>query len=389
MMKDINVGLIGYKFMGKAHSNAFNMLPMFFDMKDRIVRKAICGRDENNVLQAAAKFGFSEYMTSWKELIKRDDIHVIDITAPSDFHMEPAIGAAEAKKHIFCEKPLALNYSDALMMYEAVKKTGVKNQIGFNYRFVPAIILAKKLIDGNKLGRIYHFRGAYLQDWIMDPDFPKVWRLDKKVAGSGALGDIGAHVVDLARFLISDIEKVSAMSETFIKQRPSVQEMTGLSAQKVSGNVKMEEVDVDDATIFLMKFTNGALGTIETTRFAGGHKNDMYFEINGEKGSIKFYFERMNELLYYNTEDEEGYKGFRLIQASESIHPYMQSWWPAGHVLGYENTFVHEFYEFFESISNNTPSKPDFYDGLKCSQVLDAVEMSVRENCWIDVNSIK
>lgn len=388
-MRDINIGLIGYKFMGKAHSNAFSMLPMFFNVTDNIVRKVICGRDEKSVSSAAKKYGFSEHMTSWKELIKRDDIHVIDITAPSDFHKEPAIAAAEAKKHIFCEKPLALNYADALMMYKAANEAGIKHQIGFNYRYVPAIMLAKKMIEQNKLGRIFHFRGAFLQDWIMDPDFPKVWRLDKKVAGSGSLGDLGAHVVDLARFLVSDIEKVSAISETFIKQRPSVQEMTGLSAQKKNANAIMEEVDVDDATIFLMKFTNGALGTIETTRFAGGHKNDMYFEINGEKGSIKFYFERMNELLYYNMEDEEEYKGFRLIQASEGIHPYMQSWWPAGHVIGYENTFVHEFYEFFESISNDTNTKPDFYDGLKCSQVLDAVELSIKENCWVNVNSVR
>lgn len=388
-MKDINVGLIGYKFMGKAHSNAFAMLPMFFDTQDRIVRKVICGRDQNMVSKAAVKFGFSESMTSWEELVKRDDIHVIDITAPSNFHKEPAIEAVENKKHVFCEKPLALNYKDAFMMYNAAKKADVRNQIGFNYRFVPAIVLARKMIEQNKLGRIYHFRGAFLQDWIMDPDFPKVWRLDKSVAGSGALGDLGAHVIDLARYLVADINSVCAMAETFIKKRPAVQEMTGLSASKKDINAKMEEVDVDDAAIFMIKFTNGALGTIETTRFAGGHKNDMFFEINGEKGSIKFYFERMNELLYYNAEDEEGYKGFRLIQASEGIHPYMQSWWPAGHVIGYENTFVHEFYEFFQSISLGHNAKPDFYDGMKCCQVLDAVELSIKENCWVSVDSIK
>lgn len=388
-MSDINIGLIGYKFMGKAHSNAFSMLPMFFNTTDNIVRKVICGRDGAMVSKAAEKFGFQESMTSWKELIKREDIQVIDITAPSNFHKEPAIAAAEAGKHIFCEKPLALNYKDALMMYNAVTKANVKHQVGFNYRFVPAILLAKKMISENKLGRIYHFRGSFLQDWIMDPDFPKVWRLDKAVAGSGSLGDLGAHVVDLARFLVSDIEKVSGIQETFIKKRPVAETMTGLSASKTIATVKMENVDVDDATIFLMRFKNGALGTIETTRFAGGHKNDMFFEINGEKGSIRFYFERMNELQYYNMEDPEGYRGFRFIQASEAVHPYMQSWWPVGHVIGYENTFVHEFYEFFESISNNLDTSPNFYDGLKCSQVLEAVELSIKEGCWIDVDSIQ
>ena len=387
-MKDINIGLIGYKFMGKAHANAFSQLPMFFDLTDRINRKVICGRDEAAVADAARQFGFKEYCTSWKDLIKRDDISVIDIAAPSDMHKEPAIAAAEAGKHVFCEKPLALNLKDAKEIYAYVKKAGVKNQIGFNFRFCPAVALAKKMIDEGKLGKIYHFRGFYLQDFIMDPNFPYIWRLDKKIAGSGSLGDLGAHVIDCARYLVGDFAKVMGMNETFIKERPLAGSMTGLSASADSLAVKKGIVDVDDATVFMIRFKNGALGTIEATRFAMGHKNDMWFEINGEKGAIRFYWERMNELQYYNAEDPEGYQGFRLIQATESIHPYMKAWWPVGHVIGYENTFVNEFYDFFESISNDRPCSPDFYDGMKCSQIIEAVDLSISENSWVEVDSL-
>ncbi len=387
MKETLNIGLVGYKFMGKAHSNALRKVGMFFEPSLKIGMKAICGRDEAWVKESAEKFGWEDYETSWQELVKRDDIDAIDITAPSNFHKEIAIGAAKAGKHVFCEKPLALNLKDAREMLEAVKEAGVKHQIGFNYRFAPAIQLAKKLIDDGKIGTIYHYRALYLQDWIIDPDFPLVWRLDKEVAGSGSHGDLGAHFIDLARFLVGDLHEVIGMSETFIKERPIVEKMTGLSGKAQEG-AEMGKVTVDDATLFLGRFKNGALGSFEATRFAAGHKNGMYFEINGSKGSIRFEFERMNELQYYSVDDEEGLQGFRTIQVTEPVHPYADAWWPPGHVIGYEHTFVHELYEFIEAIAKDKPTKPDFYDGLKCSQILEAVDLSIENRQWVEVDSL-
>ncbi|NLJ67052.1 MAG: Gfo/Idh/MocA family oxidoreductase [Clostridiales bacterium] len=387
-MKDtLNIGLVGYKFMGKAHSNAFRKVGMFFEPSLRLNMKAICGRDEEWVKESAEKFGWEGYETSWENLVKRDDIDVIDITAPSNFHKEIAIAAAEAGKHIFCEKPLALNLKDAREMLEVVKKANVKHQIGFNYRFAPAVQLAKKLIDEGKIGKIYHYRAHYLQDFIIDPCFPLVWRLDKDVAGSGSHGDLGAHFVDLARFLVGEFDEVIGMSETFIKERPIVERMTGLTATAQEG-AEMGKVTVDDATIFMARFKNGALGSFEATRFAAGHKNDMFFEINGSKGSIRFSVERMNELEYYSVEDEEGLQGFRLLQVTEDIHPYADAWWPVGHVIGYEHTFVHEMYEFIEAIAKDKPTNPSFNDGVKCSQILEAVDVSIENRQWIEVDSL-
>ncbi|MGI6372210.1 MAG: Gfo/Idh/MocA family protein [Caldicoprobacterales bacterium] len=387
-MKDtLNIGLVGYKFMGKAHSNAFRKVGMFFEPSLKVNMKAICGRDEEWVKESAEKFGWEGYETSWENLVKRDDIDVIDITAPSNFHKEIAIAAAEAGKHVFCEKPLALNLKDAREMLEVVKKANVKHQIGFNYRFAPAVQLAKKLIDEGKIGKIYHYRAHYLQDFIIDPGFPLVWRLDKDVAGSGSHGDLGAHFVDLARFLVGEFDEVIGMSETFIKERPIVERMTGLTATAQEG-AEMGKVTVDDATIFMARFKNGALGSFEATRFAAGHKNDMFFEINGSKGSIRFSVERMNELEYYSVEDEEGLQGFRLIQVTEDIHPYADAWWPVGHVIGYEHTFVHEMYEFIEAIAKDKPTNPDFNDGVKCSQILEAVDVSIENRQWIEVDSL-
>lgn len=387
MEDKLNVGLIGYKFMGKAHSNAFQRIGMFFEPSRKIVMKAICGRNESWVRESAQKYGWEGYETSWEKLVRRDDIDMVDITTPSNFHKEIAIAAAENGKHVFCEKPLALNLKDAREMLKAAERNNIKHQIGFNYRFVPAIQLAKKLIDKGKIGKIYHFRGTYLQDFIVDPQFPLVWRLDKEVAGSGSLGDLGAHIIDVARFLVGEFDRVIGINKTFIKERPLVERMTGLSG-KAQSDAPMGEVTVDDATIFLAEFKNGALGSIEATRFANGHKNAMSFEINGSKGSIKFEFERMNELQYFSSEDEEGVQGFRLIQATEGIHPYMQAWWPAGHVIGYEHTFVHELYEFTEAIAKDRHPEPDFNDGVKCSQVLEAVDLSIEERQWVEVDSL-
>ena len=385
--QNLNVGLVGYKFMGKAHSNALSKIGMFFDNSCNIKMKALCGRDEAWVKESAEKFGWEGYETSWEKLIKRPDIDMIDITAPSDAHKVIAIAAANEGKHVFCEKPLALTLADSREIYEAAEKNKIKHQIGFNYRFVPAVLLAKSLIDSGKIGKIFHVRANFLQDWIIDPDFPLVWRLDKKVCGSGSLGDLGAHFIDLSRFLVGEIDTVMAMSTTFVKSRPISERMTGLTAT-AAADAPRAAVEVDDGTVFITEFKNGALGVFEATRFALGHKNDLSIEINGELGSLKFVFERMNELHYYSANDEAGVQGFRLIQASEGIHPYMQAWWPPGHVIGYEHTFIHELYEFTESIVNDKATTPNFMDGVKCSQIIEAVELSCERKAIVEVDSL-
>ncbi|MCL2099208.1 MAG: Gfo/Idh/MocA family oxidoreductase [Oscillospiraceae bacterium] len=388
--KELNIGLIGYKFMGKAHSSAFSKIGMFFDNTAVINKKVICGRDPEWVKQSAEKFGWSEFETSWEKLITRKDIDLIDITAPSNVHKEIAIAAANEGKHIFCEKPLALSLADSREICSAAAKNKIKHQVGFNYRFAPAVLLAKQLIDAGKIGKIFHVRASFLQDWIIDPDFPLVWRLDKQVCGSGSLGDLGAHFIDMARFLCGEITSVMGMSKTFVKERPVSERMIGLSG-KASADAPRVPVEVDDGTTFLAEFKSGALGVFEATRFAQGHKNDLSIEINGEAGSVKFVFERMNELHYYSAADEPGTQGFRLIQASESLHPYMHAWWPVGHVIGFEHTFVHELYEFTESVAKNTepaPVCPTFEDGVKCSQIIEAVELSCERKALVDVDSL-
>ena len=386
-MKQLNFGLVGYKFMGKAHSNALARLPMFFDCGAKIGMKALCGRDEQWVAQAADKLGWEGYETAWESLVTRRDIDAIDITAPSNMHKVIAIAAAENGKHVFSEKPLALNLADAREMLEAVQKAGVKHQIGFNYRFAPAIQLAKQIINDGKLGTIRHVRASYLQDFITDPEFPLVWRLQKDICGSGSLGDLGAHFIDLARFLVGDFKSVMGMQKTFIKSRPLVERMEGLTAN-AQADAPRGEVDVDDGTVFIAEFTNGALGVFEATRFSAGHKNDLFIEVSGDRGSVKFTFERMNELQYYSADDEDGLQGFRLIQASEGGHPYMSHWWPVGHVIGYEHTFVHEMYEFVQSIVNDTPTCPSFADGVECSRIIEAVELSAQRRAMVDIDSL-
>ena len=362
-MKQLNFGLVGYKFMGKAHSNALARLPMFFDCGAKIGMKALCGRDEQWVAQAADKLGWEGYETAWESLVTRSDIDAIDITAPSNMHKVIAIAAAENGK------------------------AGVKHQIGFNYRFAPAIQLAKQIINDGKLGTIRHVRASYLQDFITDPEFPLVWRLQKDICGSGSLGDLGAHFIDLARFLVGDFKSVMGMQKTFIKSRPLVERMEGLTAN-AQADAPRGEVDVDDGTVFIAEFANGALGVFEATRFSAGHKNDLFIEVSGDRGSVKFTFERMNELQYYSADDEDGLQGFRLIQASEGGHPYMSHWWPVGHVIGYEHTFVHEMYEFVQSIVNDTPTCPSFADGVECSRIIEAVELSAQRRAMVDIDSL-
>lgn len=386
-MKQINIGMVGYKFMGKAHSHAYRDLHMFFPKIAKPVMKLICGRDEEGVAQAAEQFGWDGYVTDWRDLLNNADIDVIDINAPSNAHMEIALAAAKAGKHLFCEKPLALTLPDSREMLKAAEDAGVKHMVGFNYRFAPAVMLAKKLIDEGRLGEIYHFRAWFLQDWIVDPDFPLVWRLQKEIAGSGSHGDLGAHLIDLAHYLIGGMTEVIGMSETFIKERPEPTSMTGLSA-KGSKDAPKGPVTVDDATLFMSRFANGALGSFEATRFAPGHRCTNSFEINGSKGSVKFDFERMNELQVYFTDDAEDVQGFRRVLATDPSHAYMDAWWPAGHTIGYEHTFIHEVVELMQALEEDRQPVPNFVDGVKCQEVLEAVDRSIAERRWVRIDEV-
>lgn len=386
-MKQLRIGMIGYKFMGKAHSNAYRSLPMFFPQALKPEMAVICGRNEEAVSAAAGQLGWAESVTDWKELVAREDIDLIDINAPSNAHKEIALAAAKAGKHIFCEKPLALNLADSREMLEAADAAGIKHMIGFNYRFSPAVRLAKRLIESGRLGQIYHFRAWFLQDWILDPEFPLVWRLQKEVAGSGSHGDLGAHLIDLAHFLVGDVQEVIGMSETFVKERPLASEMTGLSA-RAGKDAPRGPVTVDDATLFLARFAGGAIGSFEATRFAAGHRSTNAFEINGSLGSVKFDFERMNELEVYLTSDAEDVQGFRRVLATDPAHDYAEAWWPPGHTIGFEHTFIHEMLELSSAIAEDRQPEPNFNDGVKCQAVLEAVERSIEERRWVQVSEM-
>jgi len=382
--KDVRIGMIGYQFMGKVHSHAYRDLPFFFDKGARPILQAIAGRHETAVKQAAEKMGWASYETDWRRLIERDDIDVIDIVTPNYMHAEMAIAAAEAGKHIIMEKPLAMTVEQAERIAEAVKKNNVIHMICHNYRFAPAVQFAKKLIQDGVLGRLYHFRGNYLQDFIIDPAFPLVWRLDKEVSGSGALGDIAVHSIDLARFLIGDIQEVVAMMETFIKERPVGEMAGGLRAK--ADSEQMGKVTVDDAVSVLARFENGVMGTFEATRFATGNRNKNKFEINGEKGSIRWDLENMNNLEIYLTEDAPGLQGFRSINCTEEVHPYVSAYWPPGHIIGYEHTFIHLIHEFLQGVMTKKSPQPNFEDGVQNQKVLAAIEASAQSKHWITIN---
>ena len=387
MPQQINVSLIGYKFMGKAHSQAFRDVPFYFpDVKLSPVMKAICGRDEKGVREAQGQFGWQEYELDYRKLIERQDIGLIDIATGNNVHAEMAVGAPQAGKHIYCDKPLAMNVEEARRMVDAVKKAGVINMVNFNYRAVPAIKFARQLIDEGVIGRVFHWRGFYLQDWIIDPGFPLVWRLEGDKAGSGSHGDLAAHLIDLAHYLVGDIDEVSGLQETFVKQRPRLASATG--GVTAAASAEMGEVTVDDASLFLAKFKNGAVGTFEATRFAAGHRNGNMFEINGEKGSIRFNVERMNEIEFYDHTDPGDRQGFRVIAATEGAHPWMGAWWPPAHIIGWAQTFTHQVYELLNGIAGNTCPHPNFEDGLKCQMVLEAVTRSARTREWVKLDSI-
>jgi len=358
----LSVALIGTKFMGRAHSNAWRQAPRFFDLPADIRMAAICGRDRAGTSRAAKILGWGKAVIDWKAIIADPLIDIVDICTPNDSHAEIAIAAARAGKAILCEKPLARNVAEARRMVDAVKRARVANMVCHNYRRVPTVALAKQMIDSGKIGhRIYHFRARYAQDWIADENFPLVWRLQSKVAGSGALGDIGAHIIDLARFLVGEIAVVSAVSETFVKRR-------------LTKNRQPARVDVDDAVSVIGKFRNAAILNLEATRFARGRKNQLTFEINGSRGSLVFDLEDMNRLRFYDATDSEHTRGFRDIIVTESSHPYVGNWWPPGHIIGYEHSFVHTIADFVKAVVARKRVQPDFADGLRTQRVLAVIQ---------------
>jgi predicted dehydrogenase len=378
-MAEIGVGMVGYQFMGRSHSNAFRQVTPFMSPKLTPRMVAVCGRNEDAVKKFAEQFGWEEYETDYKKLIARDDIQVIDIGSPGDTHAPIAIAAAKAGKHILCEKPLANTLAEAKEMYQAVKGKKIHTMVAFNYRRVPAVALAKKMIKEGRLGRIYHFRGVYLQSWLCDPKLPRFWRMDKTKAGSGALGDLGAHVIDLARHLVGEIKEVVAETETFVKQRPMPDDPK-----------TMGKVTVDDMAAAVFRFENGARGTMEVTRFATGRENAHRFEINGEKGGLWFDLEDMNRLHYYdNTVEPATARGWSDILVSRGDHPYWKHWWPGGHIIGWEHTFTHEVYDFLQGIATGKPAGPDFRDGAQTQAVLEAVGQSAKSRGWERVEKIR
>ena len=373
--RTINVALVGYAFMGRAHSNAYRQVGPSLKPRLQPRMKVIVGRSPAGVKAAAGQLGWDEWATDWREVVERPDIDLVDVCTPGDSHAEVAIAAAKAGKAVLCEKPLANDLKTAKAMLAAVQKAGVPHMLCHNYRRAPAVQLAKQLIDEGKLGRIYHYRGTYLQDWIIDPNLPLLWRFRKEKAGSGALGDISSHSLDLARFLVGEIEELAATVETYIKQRPLPEDPK-----------RMGRVTVDDASAAVVRFKNGALGTIEGSRMCAGRKNYNRFEINGSKGSVAFDLERMNELQVYFTDDARNVQGFRDVMVTEpGIHPYIHGWWPPGHIIGYEHTFVHAVYDFLEAIAAGKKAKPDFEDGVRNQAVLDAWERAARTKRWVKV----
>lgn len=375
--KTLNIGLIGYGFMGRTHSNAYKRVNDFFDLDYRMNLKAVCGRNEENVKAFAEQWGYESTETDWKELIKRDDIDAVDICTPNSFHKEIAIAAAEAGKMVLCEKPLAMNVAEGEEMCAAIEKAGVANTVWYNYRRVPAVTMAKQLIDEGRLGKIYHYRANFLQDWTIDAELPQggegLWRMDKSVAGSGVTGDLLAHCIDTALWLNGGIKDVSAMTETFVKEREHA--LTG----------KVEPVTIDDACTFMGHFENGSLALFESTRYARGHKALYTFEINGEKASIKWDLHDLHRLEYFDHADDSLIRGWRSIHVTDGDMPYMDKWWVPGLQIGYEHTFVHQVADFVEALSKGEPCGPTFRDALETQKVCDAVLKSAESRQWENV----
>src|SRR5690349_4189922 len=377
MPKPLNIGMIGYGFMGRAHSNAYTMAGHLFDLEYQPVLKALCARDADKAKQFAAKWGYESIETDWKKLLERKDIDAVDICTPNNLHREIAIAAAKAGKMILCEKPLSMNVAEGQEMVDAVEKAGVPNIVWYNYRRIPAVSLAKQLIDEGKLGRIFHYRAKFLQDWTISADLPQggaaLWRLDAAAAGSGVTGDLLAHCIDTAMWLNGGIASLNAMTETFIKERKH--NLTG----------KVEKVGIDDACAFLCRFGNGSLGLFESTRYARGHKALYTFEINGEHASIKWDLHDLHRLDYFDHRDQGIVRGWRSIHVTDGDHPYMGHWWVPGLQIGYEHSFVHQVADFLDGVAKGKPAMPDFRDALRTQQVCDAVLESAKDGKWVNV----
>jgi predicted dehydrogenase len=377
MSKPLNVGMIGYGFMGKAHSNAYAKVNHFFDLQYRPVLKAVCARSADKAKAFADKWGYESVETDWHKLIERKDIDLIDICTPNNTHAEIALAAAKAGKMILCEKPLAMTGTEGLRMVEAVEKAKVPNMVWYNYRRVPAVTLAKQLLDEGRLGRIFHYRAKFLQDWTISPELPQggaaLWRLDVAAAGSGVTGDLLAHCIDTALWLNGALDCVNAMTETFVKERKH--NLTG----------KVEKVGIDDAAIFMGRFHNGSLASFESTRYARGHKALYTFEINGEHASIFWDLHELHRLQYFDHRDQGLVRGWRSIHVSDGEHPYMGNWWVPGLQIGYEHSFVHQVADFLKGLETGKPAMPDFRDAYRTQLVLDAILQSAREQKWVTV----
>lgn len=385
----LRVGMVGYAFMGAAHSQAWRTVNRVYDLPARVRMALICGRDEPKVADAADRLGWDGHTTDWRRLVESDDIDVVDICTPGDSHCEIAIAALAAGKHVLCEKPLANTVEEARRMAAAAataRASGVRAMCGFNYRRVPAVALMRRLVADGRLGEIRHVRAVYLQDWIVDPQFPLVWRMQKDRAGSGALGDIGAHIIDLTQYVTGQlITGVSAVTETFVKQRPLPAGSSGLAAQADGDGGATGPVTVDDAALFLARLDGGALATYEATRFATGRKNALRVEINGSLGSVAFDLERLNELEFYDASRPGPEQGFSRILVTEPEHPYLSAWWPPGHIIGYEHSFTHQMRDFVEAVATGTDPAPSFTDALQVQLVLDAVTRSAEQAAWTEV----
>lgn len=379
MAKPLNIGMIGYGFMGRAHSNAYRKVNNFFDLEFRPVLKAVCARSADKAKAFADKWGYESVETDWRKLVERKDIDVVDICTPNNTHAEIALAAAKAGKMILCEKPLAMNGPEALKMVEAIEKAKVPNMVWYNYRRVPAVTLAKQLIDQGKLGRIFHYRTQFLQDWTINPELPQggagLWRLDVAAAGSGVSGDLLAHCIDTALWLNGGLDSVSAMTETFVKERKH--NLTG----------KVEKVGIDDACTFMARFKNGSLAVFESTRYARGHKALYTFEINGEHASMFWDLHDLHRLRYFDHADPGVVRGWRSIHVSDGDQPYMDHWWVPGLQIGYEHSFVHQVADFLEGLAKGKPAQPDFRDAYQTQLVLDAILQSAKTGQWTKVGA--
>lgn len=383
---DLSVGMVGYAFMGAAHSHAWRTAHRFFDLPLHPRMRAVAGRDAQAVRAAADRLGWESTETSWQALVERDDIDLVDVCTPGHTHAEIVIAALEAGKHVLCEKPLANSVEEAEAMTraaEAAAASGVRAMVGFTYRRVPAIALARQLVAEGRLGTLHHVRAQYLQDWIVDPQAPLSWRLAKDKAGSGSLGDIGAHIIDITQYITGDtISRVTGRLRTFVDERPLPSEHSGLSGTAGSGTGK---VTVDDAATFLADFRGGAMGVFEATRFASGRKNAIRIEVNGSQGSIAFDFEDMNVLHFFDGTEDARTAGFRRILVTEPEHPYVGAWWPPGHVIGYEHGFIHQVVDLVRDIAAGNDPSPSFADGLQVQRVLAAVETSSDNDSWQEI----